>query len=489
MTPTVPIRPMILALGLGVLMLGPFLGRPLISREQELRVVLTAREMVRGGDWLVPHYLGEPRLNKPPIQYWLTALAFRAGGTTRSPALARLPTVLLGVALLVAMAGLGASLLGSRRAAAAALMAGSSVLFWRFGRLAETDIPLACFETLAVLCLFMTSRARRPAAVWGWWLGAGIAAGVGFMIKGPAAVALPALAWVTDRWATPRRCRQRLETVPFLAACALCLLIAAPWYAYVRFGYSGAAAVNDIVSELGALGSGTKHAGSPLFYLYTLPLLMFPWGLLLPFALARIWRIARRHDGVRWILCWLLSSLVVMTVIPSKQAHYATLLLAPAAFALAAGFPPRLVRLGRTLRWRRAGIVLSVVYLLALWSTSAVFHELGEPARIVTSVAADVNRLASPDTRVFLAGRRLNSMQYYLDRPIRRIASLDEGLLQASGKDLIIIAADANNPVVPAVPPLAPLLSRRQGPVVMQVYGLPNRVVSGTTPPPDPAHD
>ncbi len=468
MPATCPTRHLLLAFGLGLLVLVPFLGRPLISREQELRVVLTARDMARGGDWLVPHYLGEPRLNKPPLQYWLTALAFRAGGTTQSPTLARLPTALLGAGLLAVMAGLGAGLLGPRRAFVAALIAGTTVLFWRFGRLAETDIPLACFETAAVLGLFQTNRARTPAALWRWWMVSGIAAGLGFMLKGPAAVALPVLAWLTFRYATPCRHRPPLVGGPIFTALALCVLLVTPWYGYIRFGHAGAAAISDLTSELGALGTKTKHAGSPFFYLYTLPLMMLPWGLLLPFVLFRLRRTARRHDGVRWVLCWLLSSLVLMSLIPSKQVHYATLLLAPAAFTIAAGFRQRLLR---RQRWQRAILAAIALCLAAFWLTAAVFHELVEPARIVVSVAADVDRLATPESRIFLAGRRLNSMQYYLDRPVQRVASLDQGLLRASANDLIVIAADQNNPVLPAAPPMAPLISRRQGTVVMQVYG------------------
>lgn len=465
-----PIRRMLLAFLFGVLVLAPFLGRPLVSREQELRVVLTARDMARGGDWLVPRYLGEPRLNKPPLQYWLTALAFRAGGTTQSPALARVPTLLLGAALLAVVAGFGAGLLGARRAAAAALVAGTTVLFWRFGRLAETDIPLACFETLTVIGLFMATRARTTATLWTWWVTVGIAAGLGFMIKGPAAIVLPIVAWVSYRFLTPRPARPHLAVGPILTACALCLLVAAPWYAYIRFGSASIAAVHDIASELGALGTKTKHAGSPLFYLYTFPILMLPWVILLPFALIRAWRIARRHDGVRWVLCWLLSSLAVMSLIPSKQAHYTTLLLAPAVLTIAAASGTWLIRLRQSRRVRRFAIAAAATTLLAFWSTGAVLHEYAEPAQIVTSVVADVNHLATRGTRVFLAGRRLNTMQYYLDRPVQRVASLDEGLRQASANDLIILAADKDNRVIPTTTPLAPLASHRQGAVTMQVF-------------------
>ena len=67
-------RPAVWTLALLALCAGLYvawLGNPLVAREQELRVILTARDMARGGSWLVPHYQGEPRLHKPPLMYWL----------------------------------------------------------------------------------------------------------------------------------------------------------------------------------------------------------------------------------------------------------------------------------------------------------------------------------------------------------------------------------------------------------------------------------
>ena len=35
-------------------------------------VLQTAREMGMKNDWILPYFCGEPRLNKPPLNYWLT---------------------------------------------------------------------------------------------------------------------------------------------------------------------------------------------------------------------------------------------------------------------------------------------------------------------------------------------------------------------------------------------------------------------------------
>ncbi len=480
-----------LAFGFGCLVLLPFLGRPLISREQELRVVLTARDMVRGGDWLVPHYLGEPRLNKPPLQYWSTAWAFRVAGTSQSPFAARLPTALMSAVLLAALAAWGTFLVGRRRALSAAVIAATSVLFWRFGRLAETDMPLALFETLAVLCLLVAMRDSRAGNRLKWWLAAGAAAGLGFMTKGPAALVMPAAAVLTYVLTVPRGERPAIHWAHVVGALALCGVITIPWYAYVMLGTAGHAAAADVTYELNALGTRTKHAGSPLFYFFTLPVLLMPWGLLLPFAVVRAWRLMRRHPGVRMILCWMLSSLAIMSLVPSKQAHYTTLLLAPSVLLIAVWTRGPLRRAMRTHRGRRITLVALILLVSAFWSVGAIWQEFAEPVGVIREVAARLHEQRAPGQKVFLAGRRLNSLRYYADVPVEPVASLEEGLAKAAAGDLIVMAADERNRVLPDRPPLPPLFEKREGKVTMQLYRKPAAtpprpsVTSGTTQPPE----
>ena len=56
------------------------LGDRPIYKIQEVRIAETAREMLASGDWVVPRYNGELRLQKPPLPYWLTAASYRLAG-------------------------------------------------------------------------------------------------------------------------------------------------------------------------------------------------------------------------------------------------------------------------------------------------------------------------------------------------------------------------------------------------------------------------
>lgn len=320
---------LLLVLALGALFLLPRLDALVVNREQELRVVLTSRAMAEGGSWLVPQYLGEPRLRKPPLLYWVTAGAYRLAGSTASATVARLPVALSGIALAALLYGIGAQMMGRRRGLIAALVCVSSFIVLRQGRLAETDVPLTLFTTLG---LYAGYRALRAPPGWSWWLLAGAAAGLGFLIKGPAALALPLLAWIAFACLPPRRRDAWLNPAP-LAALVLFALLALPWYGFIfQHGRSGAEA--QLSRELSATFAETHHPGPLLYYTYSLLHAAAPWGVVLPFALWGLWRARRGHAAPAMLLAWFATSFLALTATSSKQIHYATLLIPPTSLAI-----------------------------------------------------------------------------------------------------------------------------------------------------------
>src|SRR5271170_473064 len=83
--------------------------RPLFDPD-EGRYAEIPREMLSGGDWVIPRLNALVYLEKPPLQYWLTALAFESFG--QSEFTARLCTGLAGYLTLAAVFFLGRSLWG-----------------------------------------------------------------------------------------------------------------------------------------------------------------------------------------------------------------------------------------------------------------------------------------------------------------------------------------------------------------------------------------
>lgn len=349
----------------------PGLGRTPVTREQELRVLLTARDMAEGGSWLVPHFLNEERLRKPPLMYWLVAAAYRVAGSTESEAAARCVSAGAATLLVLATFLCGRHLVGRESAFLGAIVLATSVGFMRHARLAETDIAQALCTTCAVFAGYAAFTLRRP---FPWWLALGVCAGVGFMIKGPASVVMPAAALALYGLTSPRRARF-FEAGPvqtllgILTALVACAAIAAPWYIAVAARVSAQAG-----DELNRLLGESAHKGPFIYYLYTLPARMGLWAPILPVALYAAFRRWRGHRGFRMVLCWFVSSFVILSTLSSKQAHYALLLFPPAAllvgWALHRAFASPRARFARYVRGCLALLCTLPMLGVAAWGAS-----------------------------------------------------------------------------------------------------------------------
>lgn len=320
----------------------PGLGTALVARQQELRVLLASRTMAEGGSWLVPQFMGQERLRKPPLMYWLVASAFQSTGSTENVTAARAVSAVSATALVLAIFLRGRRLVGRQAAFLGALTLVTSLGFMRHARLAETDIPQATFCSLAIFSLYAALTGRS--GNFRHWALAGVFAGLGFMIKGPASIALPVAAVCSFLLAGAVWARRRGEGNPPaarpppaagrrfgpVAAVLIFAAIAAPWYIAVS-AQAPAGTGAQAGDELSRLLLESRHQGPFFYYVYTLPARLGVWGLLLPVAVWAAWRRWWRHRGPRFVLCWFASSFLVLSALQSKQQHYALLLFAPAA--------------------------------------------------------------------------------------------------------------------------------------------------------------
>src|SRR6187401_3549360 len=95
--------PLLLLLALA--WLGATAGLRDLSLPDEGRYVGVAWEMLRSGDWLTPTLNGLPFFHKPPLFYWIAALALKVTGgvawASRAPSLLGAGIVALGTYLFV----------------------------------------------------------------------------------------------------------------------------------------------------------------------------------------------------------------------------------------------------------------------------------------------------------------------------------------------------------------------------------------------------
>jgi 4-amino-4-deoxy-L-arabinose transferase-like glycosyltransferase len=317
------------------------LGRQAISDGDEGFYAEASREMVESGDWLTPHFNYVDRWQKPVLYYWVTAATFAVTGTSDWGA--RAFSAASGVALVFLTWAIGLRMFPDRRVAwIGAAMAATCYGYFAMARLALPDLPLALFITLTIHCWL----AERP-------LLAGLAAGLGFLDKGPLALLVPGivllpLAWRERRW--PSSGLRPVSLAP--RALGLAALIAAavslPWYASMVATH-GTAYLESFFLADNLERFATDRFNAPRAYWFYVPILvggLFPWTM---FLLVLPWRRARALlqrksplSGVEWrLVLWALIPFLFFTASIGKQPRYILPVLPPVALLLASALAAR----------------------------------------------------------------------------------------------------------------------------------------------------
>lgn len=274
-------------------------------RQQELRVLITARNMVENRDPLHLEFQNRPRYRKPPFPYWAAAIPFGLTGLHQSVMAGRLFFVAGTVLMLhVLMRNTGEN----------GLWAGICLLstygIWRFGSLAETDM----LNILGIVLAFAGWEKRS-----GWLSATGMS--VAFLSKGPAGLVIPLISFLV------LQTKQSLNLRYWLTAVIPSLLCAGAWTGFL---YLNPEARVALANELHDTFINTAHENPAAYYLYTLPLMMLPALLLCLAAPKQL----RRATLSTTPVVWFAITFVLLTLTVSKQNHYALMLMPPAAWIL-----------------------------------------------------------------------------------------------------------------------------------------------------------
>jgi 4-amino-4-deoxy-L-arabinose transferase-like glycosyltransferase len=295
----------------------------------ELRNLITAREMVDTGQWLLPTMNGELRLAKPPLPTWLAALGALVGGGFRDLTAMRLPTVFAALIGAVAVATYSRALkLANRTSWLAALVLTTTFLYAHESRLATWDVPAHAFAMAGIATVVSSGNGRRP-----WMI---VVAGVFFaasiLSKGPVALAVLALPWlvVTAYW---RREDLAIGWRGLGILVGVTLTLGLAWPLHVHLHAPGPLA-DTVIHEAGTwIG---YHTRPPWFYA-TAPLMLGVWAPVGVAALLTPWlapRLASRHE-TRILLSWTIVSLILIALIPMKKDRYLLPVLFPWSIAVA----------------------------------------------------------------------------------------------------------------------------------------------------------
>lgn len=291
-------------------------GRPL-ARPDEARYAEISREMAISQDFVTPRLNGIRYFEKPPLQYWVTALAFRTFGVHEWTA--RLYTTLAGL-MTVILVGALAHRMRSSGVEAFAIAAGTFYVAL-LGHINTLDSGLTAMMT-AALWAFLNAKSSQNARA---WMGlAGGFTGLALLSKGLIALVLPGLALVL--YTLLHRNFSAFKRIHLPIFLSTLLVVAAPWFILCSLKNPEFAHFFFIHEHFERYTSAVHQRVEPLWYFLPVYLLgLLPWTALLPPALAAAWRDPLHHAGFkpkRFLALYGLSVLLFFSLSGSKLPTY-----------------------------------------------------------------------------------------------------------------------------------------------------------------------
>ncbi len=320
---------------LGALMVALWFGtldyRKLIKPD-EGRYAEIAREMAVSGDWVTPRLNDLKYFEKPPLQYWATAAAYKTFGEDEWTA--RLWPALTGFLGIVFAAFVGQRLYGGSAGVLSAAILASSFLYLGIGHMNTLDMGFCFFLQLA-LGAFLLAR-HRPEEGRRWMLLTWAALALAVLSKGIAALVLTGGTLIVFSLVNrDLACWKRLE---LLRGLAIFLAITSPWFVAVSIANPEFPHFFFIHEHFERFLTKAHRRYQPAWYF--VPILLagaLPWTTLQLRALAGSWRAhgpgfpANRLLGV-----WAILVFAFFSVSSSKLPSY-ILPMFPALAWLAAG--------------------------------------------------------------------------------------------------------------------------------------------------------
>jgi 4-amino-4-deoxy-L-arabinose transferase-like glycosyltransferase len=343
------------------------------------------REMVASGDWVTPRLDALKYFEKPPLQYWATAVAYQAFGEHEWTA--RLWVGLSGFLGLLLTAWIGTRLYGAVTGALATLVQAGSLLYLGLARISTLDMGLTVMLELALVGLLLLTSpeaargadGKRDSRRGALLLALGVA--LAFLSKGLVGILIPgavvaiyillrrdwSLAWRARPWWT-------------LAALAV---FAGPWLWLVEQRNPGFAQFFFVHEQFTRFLTRVHQRYQPDWFFIPVLLAGFmPWTPLLPAIIRRGWRDIRGGDRSALLLAiWVGFCFLFFSLSQSKLVPY-ILPLFPALSLLAGRALGSLERP----RLRRALAISALLWLalgalvLWLWCAPATAARLEVPA-------------------------------------------------------------------------------------------------------------
>lgn len=352
-----------------VLWFGNLEYRKLILTD-EGRYAEIPREMVANGNWVTPRLNDLKYFEKPPLQYWATATAYRLFGVHNWTA--RLWAALTGFAGIFAVWFTGNRLFGRDAGRYAAMVLGSSCLYVIIGHINTLDMGVTFFMSVGMLGFLLAQQKTvvpNERRAWMWLAWAALALSV--LSKGLIGIVLPGAVLVL--YSLIERDFSLWRRLHLISGLAIFLAIAAPWFVMVSRDNPEFAQFFFIHEHFERFLTKVHHRYQPWWDF--IPILLvgtLPWVAAMLDTLARAWQqdaaptSASGHSTIkpqRFLMLWCIFIFVFFSASDSKLPSY----ILPIFPALALLIGVRLAQINaRVLFWQMVLIALIAAIALAM---------------------------------------------------------------------------------------------------------------------------
>ncbi len=350
--------------------------------------VITAKNMVESGDYITPIYHEKKRFAKPVLSYWLTSLSYKINGINLVSA--RMVSVIAASLSVLVTYFLARRLFGKQVGLLSATILPSFFLHFQIARWATTDMTLNFFILLAIY--FFVKGYQDDSKRAGSFTLFYFAMALGFMVKGPAALAVPGLTVIafiifSGEW-------KLIGQLRLVTGLLLIVTVNLPWF-FAMYMLHGEEFINHI---MGAEIKDRLVHDTPfsLYYLGVVFRYYLPWSLFLIaslplyFGLA-LWQPAnigighffiklpgnikiawgklfsREDRAVLFCFIWIFITLILFTLVRIEHSRY-LLPMSPAIAMLIAFYFVTLLRTSKGIK--------RPLFLIPFWLTVLVYATL-----------------------------------------------------------------------------------------------------------------
>jgi 4-amino-4-deoxy-L-arabinose transferase-like glycosyltransferase len=311
---------------------------PLIDRD-EPRFAEASREMIERGNYVVPYFNNQLRLDKPPLTYWAQAASYRI--FSENDFAARFPSAVAAALTALVIFTWGRRIDALKAGWWAAMIFTLSLQTFIHAKAAVADMWLVLFVTLAHWAgyeLIENRESRIENRKTNWWLVFYFSLALGFLAKGPIAwtplVTVTVVIIYTRDW-------QLLGRFKFVRGILLTLGVVALW---------GIPALIQTHGEFFSVGIGRHvigrsfttmegHGAASLgmyllllpFYFVTVFISFFPWSIKLPWLVRKLWQNRSAEVDVpgysgnltdNYLVAGIAIIFIIFTLVKTKLPHY-----------------------------------------------------------------------------------------------------------------------------------------------------------------------